>query len=102
MCGIAGELSFDGAADSPWSTGWPTRWRRAGPDGSGRGRDGGVALGHRRLEIIDLSERGAQPMVDAELGLAVVFNGCIYNYRELRRELERAGLPVLLRPATPR
>jgi asparagine synthase (glutamine-hydrolysing) len=43
------------------------------------------------LAIIDLSGRGHQPMVDAELGLAVVFNGCIYNHRELRRELEAAG-----------
>ena len=63
-----------------------------GPDGSGAWAHGGIALGHRRLRIIDLSERGAQPMVDSELGLAVVFNGCIYNHRELRRELEAAGL----------
>ncbi|MFP3547768.1 N-acetylglutaminylglutamine amidotransferase, partial [Rhizobium sp. SIMBA_035] len=46
-----------------------------------------VALGHRRLSIIDLSPTGAQPMVD-EGDIAVTFNGCIYNYKELRRELE--------------
>src|SRR3979409_211544 len=63
-----------------------------GRDGAGAWAHGGVALGHRRLRIIDLSERGAQPMVDSQLGLAVVFNGCIYNHRELRRELEAAGL----------
>ena len=52
---------------------------------------GPVALAHRRLTIIDFSEAGAQPMVDSELGLSLVFNGCIYNYRELRAELESAG-----------
>jgi asparagine synthase (glutamine-hydrolysing) len=52
---------------------------------------GPIALGHRRLKIIDLSERGAQPMVDPGLGLSAVFNGCIYNYRELRAELEGHG-----------
>jgi asparagine synthase (glutamine-hydrolysing) len=50
-----------------------------------------VALGHRRLSIIDLSAAGSQPMVDSPLGLSVVFNGCIYNYRQLRQELEGAG-----------
>ncbi len=52
---------------------------------------GNVAFGHRRLSIIDLSERAQQPMIDPELGLAIVFNGCIYNYRELRRELDGRG-----------
>jgi asparagine synthase (glutamine-hydrolysing) len=50
-----------------------------------------VALGHRRLKIIDLSEAGAQPMVDSDLGLAVCWNGCIYNYKQLRRELSEQG-----------
>jgi asparagine synthase (glutamine-hydrolysing) len=50
-----------------------------------------VALGHRRLAIIDLSSRGDQPMVDPDLGLTVVFNGCIYNHRELRVRLEADG-----------
>jgi asparagine synthase (glutamine-hydrolysing) len=62
-----------------------------GPDGAGLWAQGPVALGHRRLKIIDLSERAAQPMVDGELGLTVAFNGCIYNHHELRRELDRAG-----------
>jgi asparagine synthase (glutamine-hydrolysing) len=52
---------------------------------------GRVAFGHRRLKILDLSECGAQPMVDSELGLTVVFNGLIYNYREIRHELEGHG-----------
>jgi asparagine synthase (glutamine-hydrolysing) len=62
-----------------------------GPDGSGILVRGPVGLGHRRLKIIDLSERAAQPMTDPALGLSVVFNGCIYNYRTLRSELEGLG-----------
>jgi asparagine synthase (glutamine-hydrolysing) len=60
---------------------------RRGPDAAGVWSQGRVALGHRRLKIIDLTEAGAQPMVDAELGLTIAWNGCIYNYKELRREL---------------
>src|SRR4029077_3277687 len=52
---------------------------------------GRVALGHRRLKIIDLSEAGAQPMIDPDLGLAIAWNGCIYNYRQLRDRLIGVG-----------
>ena len=62
-----------------------------GPDGEGIWLDGNAGMVHRRLAIIDLSELGAQPMRDDALGLAVVFNGCIYNHEELRAELERLG-----------
>ena len=62
-----------------------------GPDGGGVWSQGRVALGHRRLKIIDLTEAGAQPMVDSDLGLTVAWNGCIYNYKELRRELQGYG-----------
>lgn len=62
-----------------------------GPDAAGVWSQGRVALGHRRLKIIDLSEAGAQPMVDAELGLSVAWNGCIYNYEHLRDELSGHG-----------
>jgi asparagine synthase (glutamine-hydrolysing) len=62
-----------------------------GPDGAGLFQARRLAVGHRRLKIIDLSEHAQQPMIDAELGLGVVFNGCIYNYPELRRELEGLG-----------
>jgi len=62
-----------------------------GPDGAGAWSQGRVALGHRRLKIIDLSEAGAQPMVDSDLGLAIAWNGCIYNYKDLRRELTGHG-----------
>lgn len=62
-----------------------------GPDDAGSYSHGALALGHRRLSIIDLSSTGHQPLVDSELGLAVAYNGCIYNYRELRDELSAAG-----------
>ncbi|MBW0106945.1 N-acetylglutaminylglutamine amidotransferase, partial [Pseudonocardia sp. KRD291] len=92
MCGIAGELRYDGRPADVAAVGRITgAMHRRGPDGSGMHAAGPIALGHRRLKIIDLSERGAQPMVDAELGLTCVFNGCVYNYRELRAELQRCG-----------
>ncbi|GAA1284310.1 N-acetylglutaminylglutamine amidotransferase [Pseudonocardia aurantiaca] len=92
MCGIAGEIRFDGSDPDVAAVARITaEMHRRGPDGSGVHAAGAVALGHRRLKIIDLSERGAQPMVDAELGLTAVFNGLIYNYRELRADLEAAG-----------
>lgn len=62
-----------------------------GPDGGGVLSQGRVALGHRRLKIIDLSERAQQPMVDADIGLSIVYNGAIYNHKELRAELEAQG-----------
>ena len=61
------------------------------PDAAGIWSHKQIALAHRRLKIIDLTETGAQPMVDAALGITVVFNGCIYNYKELRAELQAAG-----------
>jgi len=67
--------------------------RHRGPDGSGLWQSPGqeAVFGHRRLAIIDLSESGAQPMVDPASGCAVTFNGEIYNYRALRAELQAAG-----------
>jgi asparagine synthase (glutamine-hydrolysing) len=92
MCGIAGEIRFDGQpADLAAVTRMTGLQAARGPDGEGLYESGPVAFGHRRLKIIDLSERGAQPMQDAALGLVVVFNGCIYNYPELRRELSGMG-----------
>ena len=74
MCGICGEIRFDGSAPDASAVDTMTcSMTRRGPDGSGLFVKGSVALGHRRLKIIDLSERGAQPMVDSELGLAMVF-----------------------------
>jgi asparagine synthase (glutamine-hydrolysing) len=65
--------------------------KQRGPDGGGVYSQKHVAMGHRRLSILDLSANGAQPMIDPELGLAVVFNGCIYNFRELREQLAGKG-----------
>jgi asparagine synthase (glutamine-hydrolysing) len=62
-----------------------------GPDARGLFLQGGAAFGHRRLKIFDLSEKSHQPLVDNALGLAIVYNGAIYNYRELRSELEGMG-----------
>jgi asparagine synthase (glutamine-hydrolysing) len=62
-----------------------------GPDAAGFFAQGTVAFGHRRLSILDLNATGQQPMFDPTLGLAVVFNGCIYNFRDLRRTLEQKG-----------
>jgi asparagine synthase (glutamine-hydrolysing) len=92
MCGLAGEVRFDGRrADVAALERMTACQRHRGPDGDGLWVRGPVGLGHRRLSIIDLSERGAQPMTDPHLGLTVVFNGIVYNHRQLRGELERAG-----------
>jgi asparagine synthase (glutamine-hydrolysing) len=91
MCGLAGELRREGPTDGAAVARMTAAMSRRGPDGTGLWATDGAALGHRRLRIIDLSPAGAQPMVDPQLGLAVVFNGCIYNYRELREELAGAG-----------
>jgi asparagine synthase (glutamine-hydrolysing) len=92
MCGIAGEVRFDGRdADVGAVARINEGMHRRGPDGSGVFAMGRVAFGHRRLKILDLSECGAQPMVDSELGLTTVFNGLIYNYREIKQELEGLG-----------
>ena len=92
MCGICGELRFDGAAADPEAIGrMNDTLVRRGPDFGSLHLDGALGFGHRRLSIIDLSARSNQPMADAELGLSLVFNGAIYNYRELRRELQAMG-----------
>ena len=92
MCGFCGEIRFD---SNPIDLGALGAMSAAmvprGPDGHGVWQQGRMALAHRRLSIIDLSVHAAQPMVDSELGLTVAFNGCIYNYKELRKELEGKG-----------
>ncbi len=92
MCGICGELRFDATSpDVAVIERMSGKLARRGPDHAGTYSDGPVALGHRRLAIIDLSPNGDQPMVDTALQLALVFNGTIYNYRELRAELISMG-----------
>ncbi len=90
MCGICGEIFWDGrAAEAAHLRPMLDALRRRGPDDEGVWVEHQVGLGHRRLAIIDLSPAGHQPMVDGELTL--VFNGCIYNYQALRRELAGLG-----------
>ena len=96
MCGIAGILLAPGTADiKPLRAigQMTTALRHRGPDGEGFwiDREAGIAFGHRRLAIVDLSETGRQPMRSASGRYVITFNGEIYNFRDLRRELEQAG-----------
>lgn len=92
MCGIAGELRFDRQPASISAVERIThRLEQRGPDAWGFHSQGPIALGHRRLKIMDLAEASGQPMIEPELGLSMVFNGAIYNYPELRSELEAKG-----------
>ncbi|WP_319462114.1 N-acetylglutaminylglutamine amidotransferase [Micromonospora sp. RTP1Z1] len=92
MCGLAGEFRRDGSrADVAAVERMAATMSDRGPDDSGVWSQGPTALGHRRLKIIDLSAASGQPLVDAASGLTGVFNGCIYNYRELRAELQAKG-----------
>ncbi len=93
MCGIAGEIAAPRQLPDRRAVERMTDVLTRGPRrGRAPGHRGRVALGHRRLKIIDLSDRrGASRWSMSELGLTIVFNGCIYNYPELRAELVRAG-----------
>ena len=92
MCGICGEVTFDGSpADLSSLDKMAACMAPRGPDASGAVSYGHAGLAHRRLKIIDLSEHARQPMVDSLLGLSIAFNGCIYNYEELRDELIALG-----------
>jgi asparagine synthase (glutamine-hydrolysing) len=93
MCAVAGLIRHKGLA--PDDPGVVVRMTGAqahrGPDGAGYYNDRGVALGHRRLSIIDLSPAGAQPMSNEDRSVTVTYNGEIYNHRELREELIAHG-----------
>lgn len=92
MCGICGELRLDGTATDLQAVSRMTdKLARRGPDDAGSYSDGPLTFGHRRLSVIDLSEHAHQPMEDAQLQLTLVFNGTIYNYRDLRSELQTLG-----------
>jgi len=96
MCGIAGII---GKADEGLIQSMTRVLAHRGPDGEGYYLDQGVALGHRRLSIIDL-ETGQQPMTSADGRYTIVFNGEIYNFLELRRELESRGVRLRTRSDT--
>lgn len=92
MCGICGELRFDGLdPEQDAIHRMVQKLERRGPDNAGSYFDGPAGLGHRRLSIIDLSEKANQPMLDSQHDLALVFNGTIYNYPELRKHLQAKG-----------
>ena len=102
MCGILGILNFN---NENLNKDLVIRMRdtmyHRGPDGAGIFLNGSIALGHRRLAIIDLSETGHQPMSNEDKTVFIVFNGEIYNYIELREELKRKGINSTP-PLTPR
>lgn len=93
MCGLVGIASLSPAANRTWLAAGRDALTHRGPDDAGEwwSDDGRVGLAHRRLSIVDLSPAGHQPMQDEARGLTIVFNGEIYNFRELRAELERRG-----------
>jgi asparagine synthase (glutamine-hydrolysing) len=92
MCGIAGALRFHGEPVTPEVLKRMTdAVAHRGPDGEGHFIDGAVALGHRRLSIIDLSPAGRQPMSTEDGRYTISYNGEVYNFRELRSELEALG-----------
>ena len=92
MCGICGELRFDGSTpDVAVIKRMSEKIARRGPDHEAMFSNGPLAFGHRRLAIIDLTASADQPMVDKDLQLSLVFNGTIYNYKELRSELIELG-----------
>ena len=92
MCGIAGIFNFN---QQPVSTATLKAMTDAiahrGPDGEGQYTDGHVGLGHRRLAILDVSANGAQPMASHNKEWTIIFNGCIYNFPELKKELQEKG-----------
>ena len=90
MCGIAGYVA-PGKHPALQTRSMMTALARRGPDSEGMAEWPGVALGHRRLAILDLSPAGHQPMLTEDGTIGLVFNGCIYNFLELRAELEQQG-----------
>ena len=93
MCGIAGYVNFDG---SPVSYNNLKKMTDAifhrGPDGEGHWYESNVGLGHRRLAIIDLSNRAQQPMTSFTNRYIITYNGEVYNFRDIRRVLEKKEL----------
>ena len=90
MCGITGFTNHIADAETVLSA-MQERIRHRGPDAEGQYVDADIALGHRRLSIIDISEQGDQPMFNEDKTLVLVFNGEIYNYQEIRAELLEKG-----------
>lgn len=93
MCGIAGAVNLAGSSIEPSLLRRMTdAIAHRGPDGEGHWHEGPAGLGHRRLAIIDLSDAARQPMFSADQRYVLTYNGELYNYRELRAELEQLGV----------
>lgn len=93
MCGLAGLINLDGLPVSPVILKKMTdSIAHRGPDSQGKWVEGNIGLGHRRLAVIDLSPAGHQPMISADNRYVLTYNGEIYNYREMRAELESKGI----------
>ncbi len=91
MCGILGFLGPQGSVSARAFSAALDELAHRGPDDRGIFSDAEILLGHQRLSILDLSSAGHQPMIEAQSGAVIVFNGEIYNYLELRKELEALG-----------
>src|ERR1700756_1237460 len=92
MCGIAGIFNINGnPASLSTIKAMTTKIAHRGPDGEGFYVEESIALGHRRLAILDTSDKGSQPMESKNREWVVVFNGCIYNYLELKSQLKSKG-----------
>src|SRR5689334_9507468 len=104
MCGIVGVIAANGQLPLAVLNEMRDRVSHRGPDGAdswiGQTRGGAIGLGHRRLSIIDLSPAAGQPMFSADGRLIIVYNGEIYNFVELRRELESHGIAFRTRSDT--
>lgn len=92
MCGIAGQVNFDGrAVDRALLSAMADRLAHRGPDGAGIHTSGSAGLAHRRLKIIDLTDAAHQPMSNEDGSVWLTYNGEIYNFSEVRRELIGLG-----------
>ena len=92
MCGIVGVFNLNGEVFSEKALrSMASEISHRGPDGEGYFINKGIALAHKRLAVIDLSERGKQPMSSKNKIWTIVYNGCIYNFKELRKELKLKG-----------
>lgn len=93
MCGIFGICSRQNVAERSFFEKWGEALKHRGPDDSGEwwSEDGRIGLGHRRLAVMDLSSAGHQPMISSDRNQVLVFNGEVYNFRELRADLEAKG-----------
>src|SRR5262245_5046750 len=92
MCGIAGSVFWGDVREDPAVRAMTASLAHRGPDDGDVVSGGGATLGHRRLAIIDLNPRARQPMKDSTGGRWIVYNGEIYNFRELRRTLRSCGV----------